>query len=113
MGPSAMYNHLVTQTQDESGAADAATDTRSVRDIVCCVLDVPVDDLSPEVPLTSYGLDSLSAANLSYSLAFLVKISQIQLLSDMTVKQLEERVELARIVDAISIDLWQIRSLDR
>lgn len=96
MGPSAMYNHLVTQTQDESGAADAATDTRSVRDIVCRVLDVPVDDLSPEVPLTSYGLDSLSAANLSYSLASLVKISQIQLLADMTVKQLEERVELAK-----------------
>ena len=42
------------------------------------------------MPLTSYGLDSLSAAALSHALEPYVTISQLQLLADVTLADLEE-----------------------
>jgi len=64
----------------------------SLRDLTCQVLDVAPDDLSAEVPFTAYGLDSLSAATLSHVLRPVIKISQIQLLADMTLRDLELRL---------------------
>ena len=48
--------------------------------------------MSHDVPFTNYGLDLLSAASLSYVLAPVLKISQIQLLADTTLRHLEERL---------------------
>ena len=56
---------------------------------------VAKEDASPDVSLTSYGLDSLSTASLSFALRPIVAISQLQLLADLTVKDL-----LARVVEA-------------
>lgn len=92
MGPSPMYAHLVTD--DGTGGDDGkANQPASLKEIVCKTLNVPIEDLSPEVPFTAYGLDSLSAASLSYALAPVIRISQIQLLADITLKQLEQRLE--------------------
>ncbi|THH02708.1 hypothetical protein EW026_g197 [Hermanssonia centrifuga] len=93
MGPSSLYAHLVSieVTDDEVKQAQEPT---SVRDVVCRVLSVASEDISMDVPLTAYGLDSLSAASLSYSLNAIVAVSQIQLLADMTLRQLEARLEV-------------------
>lgn len=63
---------------------------RSLGDVVCDVLDIDHQDLSPDVPLTSYGLDSLSAAALSHALEPYVTVSQLQLLADVTLADLEK-----------------------
>lgn len=90
-GSSTIYNDLVTKkSDDDSGAGQEAT--INLRELICQTLDVPPEDLSDDVPLTQYGLDSLSAAFLSYQLAPFTTISQIQLLADVTLHQLEERL---------------------
>ena len=61
---------------------------------------MPSEDLSDDVPLTQYGLDSLSASYLSYQLAPVMAISQIQLLADVTLKQLQERMGAGAAGDA-------------
>ena len=48
-----------------------------------------------DVPLTTYGLDSLTAAALSFELRPLLAISQVQLLADLTIKDLQDRLEAA------------------
>ena len=93
LGRSPLYDHLVS-TSDEESTQDAGTDA-SVASVVCRVLDIAPSDLSAEVPLTSYGLDSLSAAALSHALREVVAVSQIQLLADLTVADLEKRREEA------------------
>ena len=95
MGPSPMFNDLVPAKALSDGARDHK-DTESaagdVKSIVCKVLDIAHEDISADVPFTSYGLDSLSAAVLSYSLRPFISISQIQLLAYITLQELEERV---------------------
>lgn len=49
----------------------------------------------PDVPLTSYGLDSISAASMSYALRPILTVSQLQLLADLTLGDLERRLEAA------------------
>ncbi|KAI0749993.1 ketoacyl-synt-domain-containing protein [Daedaleopsis nitida] len=92
MGPSPLYNHLlpVDDTRPVMLHRDSAPPT--IIQVVCNVLDIKASDISLEVPLTSYGLDSLSAAALSYSLRPLLSISQLQLLSDITIRDLESRI---------------------
>ncbi|KAI1785117.1 hypothetical protein LXA43DRAFT_1100677 [Ganoderma leucocontextum] len=78
MGPSKLYDHLVPQDTSEGGGAQQdASGSQSLVQIVCRVLDLKVEDVSAEVPLTAYGLDSLSAASLSYSLRPLLAVLQI------------------------------------
>ena len=64
---------------------------------VCRILAVKEEEISIDVPLTTYGLDSLSAAGLSYALQPLLTISQMQLLADITIRDLQRR--LGHIVD--------------
>ena len=94
MGPSPMYDHLVSDDADDSAAQDG-DGKPSLTHIVCRILDMKEEDVSPDVPLTSYGLDSLSAASLSFALRPIVTVSQLQLLADLTVKDLMARVEEA------------------
>ncbi|KZT66074.1 hypothetical protein DAEQUDRAFT_752280 [Daedalea quercina L-15889] len=89
LGRSPLYDHLVPTSEDE-GPQESGADA-SVASIVCRVLDIAQGDLNAEVPLTSYGLDSLSAAALSHALREVVAVSQIQLLADLTVADLEKR----------------------
>ncbi|OBZ73412.1 putative polyketide synthase 22 [Grifola frondosa] len=92
MGPSTVYNDLIPAEADDSPEAEGSSSV-SLSDIICQVLDIAAEDLSPEVPFTSYGLDSLSAASLSYALRPILAISQIQLLADLTLRDLEARLE--------------------
>ncbi|KAI0068636.1 hypothetical protein BV25DRAFT_1910396 [Artomyces pyxidatus] len=96
MGNSTMYDHLTR--------GDVAEDTGdalppSLNKIVSQVLDIAEEDLSQDVPLTAYGLDSLSAATLSYALRPLLAISQLQLLADVNLRQLQSRLDAN--VDAV------------
>ncbi|KAI0068519.1 ketoacyl-synt-domain-containing protein [Artomyces pyxidatus] len=90
MGDSSMYAHLL-RGDSPSDTGDAAP--LSLNKIVSQVLDIAEEDLSPDVPLTSYGLDSLSAASLSYALRPLLAISQLQLLADVNLRQLQSRCD--------------------
>lgn len=58
---------------------DATYMSRIVRN----VLDIPEVDFSLNVPLTTYGIDSLSASHISFLLRPYVQVTQIQLLADL------------------------------
>ncbi|EPQ52402.1 polyketide synthase, partial [Gloeophyllum trabeum ATCC 11539] len=93
MGRSKIFNHLISDEYVSIRAADSLSSPTTLRGVICQVLEIAMEDLSPDVPLTSYGLDSLSAASLSSALLPFVKVSQIQLLADVTIRQLETRME--------------------
>ncbi|CCL98280.1 uncharacterized protein FIBRA_00274 [Fibroporia radiculosa] len=94
LGPSPMYNDLISDGSSMSPDL-AEPEGSNLREIVCKTLDLTSEDLSADVPFISYGLDSLSAASLSYALRPLVAVSQIQLLADLTLTDLELRTEEA------------------
>ncbi|KAK0454752.1 hypothetical protein EV421DRAFT_1896666 [Armillaria borealis] len=95
IGETRLIRHLVQSQTVPS------VDTGSIQDvndklvqIVVENLEISPEDLSFEVPLTTYGLDSLSASRLGFALekSVKVKVSQIQLLSGMTVNGLLSRL---------------------
>ncbi len=92
MGSSSLYDHLVPDVADvvEDQGGDGKP---SLVQIVCHTLDMKVEDVSVDVPLTTYGLDSLSAASLSFALRSLVSISQLQLLADLTIKDIQAKID--------------------
>jgi hypothetical protein len=91
MGSSPMFSHLVSDVAHvEYHQQQAAQQKPS--DIVIRLLELHPDDLSLNVPLTSYGLDSLSAARLSVALQPFIHITQMQLLADITMGGLLSRI---------------------
>jgi aryl carrier-like protein len=92
LGRSPMFEHLVTA--DDSGA-EAKSDQASPKTFILKVLDLAADDFSPEVPLTTYGLDSLSAARLSFQLRSVVQVTQMQLLAHMTLNDIMAKISVA------------------
>ncbi|KAG1732311.1 hypothetical protein EDB19DRAFT_1912149 [Suillus lakei] len=88
-----MYSHLLPERMVAEQGAPTSKDTVSIADILCATLDIAREDLSPDVPLTVYGLDSLSAARLSFALNRFFAISQTQLLANVTLRSLEARLE--------------------
>ncbi|KAF9262404.1 hypothetical protein L218DRAFT_867659 [Marasmius fiardii PR-910] len=84
MGTTKLMKHLLPQ---ETQPNESSTEDSTMRDKLLALIlesvDVPKEELSPEVPLSSYGLDSLSASKLSFLLRkrFSIDLSQIQLLS--------------------------------
>ncbi|KZT25650.1 ketoacyl-synt-domain-containing protein [Neolentinus lepideus HHB14362 ss-1] len=91
VGLSPVFQHLLPETSME--VSHEMQGKSSIKDIICKILEVALDDLASDVPLTAYGLDSLSATALSTALASIVSVSQIQLLADVTLQQLEARAE--------------------
>jgi hypothetical protein len=77
------FRHLVP----EDTASDAASPSlgRTIEDVVLHHVDVDRADLSLDVPLTSYGLDSLSAARLALDLRSFAPLTSMQLLGDMSI----------------------------
>ncbi|EPQ57833.1 polyketide synthase [Gloeophyllum trabeum ATCC 11539] len=100
MGVSAVFKHLLPESN--IATARESQGTSDLKDIICKILEVAPNDLVPDVPLTAYGLDSLSATSLSTALASLVAISQIQLLADVTFQQLEAAAEEAKSSSFVS-----------
>jgi len=74
-------NEAVESTSDLDEAGQMAKIVRNV-------LDIPEADFSPDVPLTAYGIDSLSASRISFLLRPFVEVTQIQLLGDISVSDL-------------------------
>lgn len=82
--------HLITREETTTTVREG--DESNVFDKVLNLLDLSTSDFSPEVPFTSYGMDSLAATRISEALRPYVKISQMQLLGGMTWNQLEEKM---------------------
>jgi len=95
MGSASLYGHLVNANSSD-GAAQVVEAGISMLDVVLELLDVDSSEFSSDVPFTAYGLDSLSAAQLSFALRPFVVISQLQLLSDISLNDLHAPVESAQ-----------------
>ncbi|KAL5536615.1 PKS2_2 [Sanghuangporus sanghuang] len=91
LGPSSLYGHL-RRKDDVQTKEHLERAPTSLKDIVLAHIDINAEDLSPDVPLTSYGLDSLSATHLSFEIRPLIPISGLQLLADMTLNDLEVKL---------------------
>ncbi|CAA7270507.1 unnamed protein product [Cyclocybe aegerita] len=68
--------------------SDDVDDSERMTEVIKNVLAVPAADFSPDVPLTAYGIDSLSASRLSFLLRPFVEVTQIQLLADIALNDL-------------------------
>ncbi|KAH9934268.1 putative polyketide synthase [Fomitopsis serialis] len=121
LGSSPLYDHLVIKASSSDTDQTSSDDLgRSLSDIICDVLDIDPEDLSADVPLTSYGLDSLSAAALSHALEPYVAISQLQLLADVTLGDLEDEKVFAIVRRDVSgtsakdrlLNVFNARELD-
>jgi aryl carrier-like protein len=99
MGKSPVYAHLVTA---DASNGDDKSDQLSPTSVILKVLDLAAEDFSPEVPLTTYGLDSLSAARLSFQLRSLVQVTQMQLLAHMTLNDIMAKISVA--VEEVAAD---------
>ena len=102
--------HLITREETNNNAREGQE--ANVFDKVLNLLDLSTSDFSPEVPFTSYGMDSLAATRISEALRPHVKVSQMQLLGGMTWNHLEakmlesgtaaENVSTASLVDPLA-----------
>ncbi|KAJ7716081.1 hypothetical protein B0H16DRAFT_1476979 [Mycena metata] len=96
IGPSVLYDHLLSKTSSVDSANDSADLGSMLTPLLLQFIDVAAEDFSREVPFTAYGLDSLSAGRLSIALRPWIVISQMQLLADMALEDLEARITTAR-----------------
>jgi acyl transferase domain-containing protein/aryl carrier-like protein len=94
LGPSQMYDYMALNKN--SIVADDEDPRAALQNLVLQFVDVSVEDFSVEVPLTAYGLDSISAGRLAFALRPLVTVSQMQLLADWSLLDLEARIAKAR-----------------
>lgn len=90
-GTPTLFDHLIEPDSLETMASKETT--LSSADIVLRLLDISPEEFSPDIPFTMYGLDSLSAARMSFALEPLVPITQLQLLADINFAELEKRIE--------------------
>jgi hypothetical protein len=88
LGPSNLYNHLVKH--EDQASPDVSED--HVVKIVCELLNVDEADISEDVPLTSYGLESITASRLANALRPLISMTQIQLLGNIGIKDIRQRI---------------------
>lgn len=90
--------HLITQNQATDSSGETSEEVKKddnhviLQKILEC-LDVSETDFSPELPFTSFGLDSLGATKISQILRPYVTISQMQLLGGITWPETLERME--------------------
>jgi aryl carrier-like protein len=96
LGDSPMYDHfLAAREVNREMLSNIPTSSLidSIRQMAMKVLEVDADEFSPEIPFTSYGLDSLSAGRLSVMLKPYLNITQVQLLADMSLTDLYQQLE--------------------
>ncbi|PPQ73012.1 hypothetical protein CVT24_001401 [Panaeolus cyanescens] len=84
-------HHLIPSQSTE--VQEDQDDMERMADIVRGVLDIPAADFSPHVPLTAYGIDSLSASRISFLLRPYVEVTQIQLLADLSLNDLRPQTD--------------------
>jgi acyl carrier protein len=82
--PSYLYSmrHLLVKENADAGLRKASTE-QSIHAACAKVLSLEVDDIEDDIPLSSYGLDSLTSVRLSGILKqyFDTTVTQLQLLS--------------------------------
>ncbi|KAE9386159.1 hypothetical protein BT96DRAFT_928410 [Gymnopus androsaceus JB14] len=91
IGRTPIVQHLLLEEKkDNESGADEENKIAQMISLITELLEVPKGEFSFNTPLTSYGLDSLLASKLSFSLKkkFEIVISQIQLLSNITTENL-------------------------
>lgn len=95
MGALTSFQHLCVTERTEAVAGDESCDKVDLGGLVRKALNVAEEDFLPNVPFTAYGLDSLIAVRLSASIRSQtgMKVTQLQLLADMTLEDLEARLE--------------------
>lgn len=120
MGVSPFFAHLVPQdTGPHADSVQASSPSESVLQVLLNALELSVEDFSPEVPLTAYGLDSLSAQRVVSMLRPLVRITQLQLLADMTFNDIITRINssppatVEMSPESFSIDWEEVASSDK
>jgi len=92
MGTSRLFSHLVEDAAEE-GVSQTAASGRTMAEVIIELLDLDPSDFDADVPFTGYGLDSLSAARLSLALRPYFAISQLQLLSDVSLNDIQRRID--------------------
>lgn len=95
MGSLMSFQHLCVAEKVETTQHTDGEEKFNLGDLVKSALNVSSEEFSPNVPFTSYGLDSLIAVRLSAAIraATGLKVTQLQLLADMTLEDLEKRLD--------------------
>lgn len=95
MGAQPSFQHLCLAERTEIANHEDGDDKFDLEDTVRAALNIPAEDFSPAVPFTAYGLDSLVAVRLSAAIRTQtgLKVTQLQLLADMTLDDLERKIE--------------------
>ncbi|KAF8503015.1 ketoacyl-synt-domain-containing protein [Hysterangium stoloniferum] len=95
MGALPSFQHLCVAERTEAATLEDGEEDSNLEELVRTALNIPAEDFSPHVPFTAYGLDSLVAVRLSAAIRANtgLKVSQLQLLADMTLEDLERRLE--------------------
>lgn len=97
-GPSPSCKHLAARNlQNDSSSrvsqASVIIDQDYILDKILEMLDVSKANFSPNLPFTSFGLDSLGATRISLFLRPYVNVSQMQLLGGVSWEQIQHRLE--------------------
>ncbi|KAK7039784.1 polyketide synthase [Favolaschia claudopus] len=90
--PIPLFSHLV-KLNSTHHSAEVEDPYELLQELTLKFIDVSQDDFTHNVPLTSYGLDSLSAAKLSTALRPYVAVTQIQLLGDLSLNDLVSKMQ--------------------
>ena len=98
MGALPSFQHLCVAERAATGTGLGAEDGEEkcdIEELVRSALSIAPEDFSSAVPLTAYGLDSLVAVRLAAAIRAQtgLKVTQLQLLADMTLDELERRID--------------------
>ncbi|KAF8508000.1 hypothetical protein JB92DRAFT_3121331 [Gautieria morchelliformis] len=95
MGMLPSFQHLCVAERNEALGTEDSADNLDLAALVCGALNIGREDFSSAVPFTAYGLDSLVAVRLAAAIRGHtgLKVTQMQLLADMTLDELERRTE--------------------
>ena len=94
VGTSSLYAHLTPpEPSDDKTSSTQNLTEEGLANLICDTLELPRKDLDLEVPLTSYGLDSLSAGRLSIALKPYGSLTQVQLLADLSTTGIIKRLK--------------------
>ncbi|KAJ7572119.1 hypothetical protein C8J56DRAFT_993487 [Mycena floridula] len=91
----------VYQASDSDNANNVSAENEQVKDIIQQTLNIATADFGGDIPLMSYGLDSLLASRISFLLRSFVQLSQIQLLADISFNDILEKMGLETTPDTL------------